>query len=299
MKITELCEGVYDNIRSLKMMADYIVENSDEVKHGTFASIDLNLKNHDTPKFKMIADYLEKMNMLPTLEAFKNLKIICVNDPEFNDRYYGTTHPKGYYSPSENRIFIFFHSSMVYKRDVHIKNSMDIYKTLIHELRHMVQFAMFKEFSIKDNMKSGDWSDKKIEWDSSFYDIIDSIGASEEDMFPMSDIYDLADEVIGLMNAKLIQHPPYINLPKNIENHYFKKALNFYLEQRRQFLKNNWKKKVKFYVDVGIDIYDLNEFLTDVLSGIKNYGLTDSEKKYFRQKTIATYRKLKFDMMKK
>jgi hypothetical protein len=245
--------------------------------------------------FTRIEEELQGTRLKPVLEYFKSLKVFYVNDPDFEDRWFGKNYPNGYYDPTTNRIVIFFHHNMDAQSDAHIKHSMDKYRTLIHELRHMVQFAMFGDFATKDQIRSTSWSEKKIEWDAVFHDVIDTMGASEDDVFTISDIKHLANEVIGHMNKKFIEQPPHIKLPEKIADKYYKQSIKFFLDQRREYLNRIWNKNVQFFDEYSMEYVDLNEFLRDAMN-FYNFELLPAEKDHFRQKSVAAYRKLKSSM---
>ena len=297
MKISELTESTYENIRILKLMADFIVKNSPTVEHGEAIVFHLRFLK-DSKEFLKIENSLKSANMENAIDKLKNLDIIFVNDPDFEDIHFGKNLPGGYYNSVENEIFIFMHHYNIRgSYDIHIKDTLTGYKTLIHELRHMVQFAMFGEFATKDQIKPTGWSEKKIEWDAVFHDVIDTLGATEDDVFSISDIKHLADEVIGNINTKLLENPPYIKLPKKAEDQYYKQAIKFYLDQRREYLKNIWKKHVDYYDDDSMEYTSLNEFLKNTMN-FYGFELIPAEKNYFKQKSIAAYRKFKFNQSK-
>lgn len=297
MKIRELTEATYENIRILKLMADFIVKNSERVEYRGWRGLDMLVIGTFSYDFKNIVDQLEKTKWEPVLEYFRTLKVFYVNDPNYEDRWYGKNYPKGYYNPNKNEIFVFFHYSMQYERDAHIKEHSDYYKTLIHELRHMVQFAMFGEFATKDQIRPTGWSEKKIEWDAVFHDVIDSMGATEDDVFTFSDIKHLADEVIGQMNAKFMEQPPHVKLPDKVADKYYKQSIKFFLDQRREYLNRIWQKNISFHDEYSMGYVSLNDFLQDAMN-FYNFELLPAEKDHFRQKSVATYRKLKSDMKK-
>ena len=297
MKIRELTEATYENIRILKMLADYIVKNMEPIPRGQFRRFDVSVKGFFNYDFEKIEEMLKSEKLNPILKKFKTLKVFVVNNPDFEDKHFGKKLPGGYYNSVENEIFIFMHHHVMRSYDIHIKDSFGGYKTLIHELRHMVQFAMFSEFASKEQIKSTGWSDKKIEWDAVFHDVIDSMGATEDDVFSISDIKHLANEVVGHINTKLLENPPYIKLPKKAEDQYYKQAIKFYLDQRREYLKNIWKKHVDYYDDDSMEYTSLNEFLKNTMN-FYGFELIPAEKNYFKQKSIAAYRKFKFNQSK-
>lgn len=298
MKIKELTEATYDNINILKIMADYIVKHSKPVPYGRVWYLNISDISQSN-EFNEVANDILSINkdMQPVIDKFQNLKLIYNNDPEYSDVYYGKTKVAGYYNMYRNIIAIYFNKNMRNQSEAEMAYYGDNYRTLVHELRHMVQFTMFNDFSFKDQAQETGWSEKKIEWDATFHDILDHMGANKEDVFSLEEISGLADEVVVNMNNIMLGTPPHINLPDKVAKHYYKKALKFYLDQRRLYLDKKWQKYLQVYNKENIKFNTLQDFQDDMMHFI-NIPLTQNEKNYFKQKSIADYRKLKASQSK-
>lgn len=279
MKIEQITEATYENLEVLKELAKITYEHiadSGGIRDGEIKTFGLSQIPEFTELYKQYQDHPKFSEVFQIMET---TEIKIVDDPEYEDAYYGKNPPYGgYWSSRDNLIVIFSF------------NTRRITKALVHEFRHLFQSVLYGKYADGPIAHKEKYESRQIELDATWHDIIGEYDVSDFSYDPE----DYANTVMDEMNHVK-------NLSPKMNQHYKRKTLKYFTDyinkiligKLNQILAKNKKYLEKYPPLTQEELVDeLNSIVDNTISDLNNYSesemglsLTTNQTNYFKNKS--------------
>lgn len=272
MKINE---ATYENIKVLKELANIIV-NHTQIPQDNINTIYLS----QIPQFTQLYNQYINTKFKTAFQIMETTEIIFINDPNYNDKYFGkNTNYGGYWSSTDNQIVIFLYNN--------ITNTNNLIKVLIHELRHLFQTALYGDYANSIIAHKPKYESRPIELDATWHDIIGNTIIEYYYGVPT----EYADHI--LYDMKKIK-----SLSPKIEKHYYRKTLKYYATHINEIINDEFLsiiKKQSTYLNKWppLTIQEANQeiqtLISDLINQLNQYTINTFNTN-LNQKQIITYK---------
>ncbi|MFW6015799.1 MAG: hypothetical protein ACOCRK_05130 [bacterium] len=255
-------ESDIKNVEILRKIANVILKNIPETKKDYTVLKGKDIKSE-------LLKVVDKNNRLLDLLSSLNYYFI----------YYSTkSRYNGFFDSKNSRLLINVNNVK--------KNNESIKTTLVHELRHVLQYYEYPEFMVGELSSNVDYKKRKSEIDARFYELIEKYNPRSFEI-PRNYATTILEKLISIMDLT----------DKQIK-HYYKKTLDYFYQYNDR-IKKDFIEKIIRDVFSYKDYTNAKSFLDDIIEFIygkdfdKSMLSTNEEKRdyyYIIRRTMSYYK---------
>lgn len=289
MRIFQILEATYENLSVLEKLTNVILKNTPVIPKNSVKSFYVAGMNGFDQIYKEYENNEKFKRAFSTLET---TRVTYVNDPEYDDPYYGKNAKwGGYHDGVRNHIVVFAYNYSFTSRDVEPESYAfrhKISKTLVHELRHLFQYAIYPNYFHSRKAFHLPYEERNIEVDASWSDILGSLHRDE--------IINGASEPKEFTDYVMNELKRLKRLSPSVEKHYRRKTIAYLNDYISKDINNKLEElldsqKRYYQSHFPLDIEDEIKFIIDdVIFQLQRHA-THNLNKPLNEKQLQVYRK--------